>query len=136
MAHFALPSSSLRTNSTNKALYEYLVNFANFKDILPEDRTENFTYDENSCSFNIKGIAPLKIVFLEKEPFSRIKYTTEGLKRFDFFLEVTFKGSENEICESKVEMTGDMNPFILKMAQSPLQALVNTMNQKLSELKL
>ncbi len=136
MAHFALPSPSQKANSTNKALYEYLVDFANFKDILPEDRTENFSHDHESCSFNIKGIAPLKIVFLEKEPFSRIKYTTQGLKRFDFFLEVTFKGSPDEIGESKVEMTGDMNPFILKMAEAPLQNLVNTMNQKLSELKL
>jgi hypothetical protein len=136
MAHFSLPSSSQKARSTNKALYEYLVNFANFKDILPEDRTENFSYDEHSCSFNIKGIAPLKIVFLEKEPFSRIKYTTEGLKRFDFFLEVTFKGGADEVGECKVEMTGDMNPFILKMAESPLKALVNSMNQKLSELKL
>lgn len=136
MAHFSLPSPSQKAHSTNKALYEYLANFANFKDILPEDRTENFNYDKDSCSFNIKGIAPLKIVFLEKEPFSRIKYTTEGLKRFDFFLEVTFKGDADEVGECKVEMTGDMNPFILKMAESPLQALVNTMNSKLSELKL
>jgi hypothetical protein len=136
MAYFSISSPSQKAESNNKALYEYLVNFANFKDILPEDRTENFSYDEHSCSFNIKGIAPLKIVFLEKEPFSRIKYTTEGLKRFDFFLEVTFKGVQDEIGECKVEMTGDMNPFILKMAEAPLKALVNTMNQKLSELKL
>lgn len=136
MAHFALPSSTQKANSTNKALYEYLVDFANFKDILPEDRTENFSHDQESCSFNIKGIAPLKIVFLEKEPFSRIKYTTQGLKRFDFFLEVTFRGEQDEVGECKVEMTGDMNPFILKMAEAPLQNLVNTMNQKLSELKL
>ena len=136
MAHFSISSSQLRTNSSNKALYEYLVNFANFRDILPEDRTENFSFDEQSCSFNIKGIAPLKIVFLEKEPFSRIKYTTEGLKRFDFFLEVTFKGVQDEIGECKVEMTGDMNPFIFKMAEAPLKSLVNTMNQKLSELKI
>lgn len=136
MAKFAIPSPSLKATSSNKALYEYLVNFANFKEILPEDRTENFSYDADSCSFNIKGIAPLKIVFLEKEPFTRIKYTTQGLKRFDFFLEVTFKGDSNEVGECKVEMTGDMNPFILKMAESPLTALVNSMNTKLSELKI
>lgn len=136
MAHFSIPSPETKAVSENKKLYEYLVNFANFKDILPEDRTENFSYDADSCSFNIKGIAPLKIVFLEKEPYSRIKYTTQGLKRFDFFLEVTFKGKPDELGECKVEMTGDMNPFILKMAQAPLTALVNSMNQKLSQLKI
>jgi hypothetical protein len=136
MAHFSIPSPQQKAASTNKALYEFLVDFANFKDILPEDRTENFSHDKDSCSFNIKGIAPLKIVFLEKEPFSRIKYTTQGLKRFDFFLEVTFNGKPDETGECKVEMTGDMNPFILKMAEGPLKALVNTMNQKLSQLKV
>lgn len=136
MAKFSIPSPALKANSTNKVLYEYLANFANFKDILPEDRTENFSYDVDSCSFNIKGIASLKIVFLEKEPNARIKYTTQGLKRFDFFLEVTFKGGASEIGECMVEMTGDMNPFILKMAEAPLTALVNSMNKKLSELKI
>ncbi|MBK6521470.1 MAG: hypothetical protein KBG47_03205 [Bacteroidia bacterium] len=136
MAHFSIPSSETKTVSTNKELYEFLGNFANFKSILPEDRTENFSHDENSCSFNIKGIAPLKIVFAEKVPYTKIKYNSEGLKRFDFFLEVNFKGSENEVGECKVELSGDMNPFILKMAEAPLKALVNSMNQKLSELKL
>lgn len=136
MAHFSIPSSETKTVSTNKALYEFLGNFANFKSILPEDRTENFSHDGNSCSFNIKGIAPLKIVFAEKVPYTKIKYNSEGLKRFDFFLEVNFKGSENEVGECKVELSGDMNPFILKMAEAPLKALVNSMNQKLSELKL
>jgi hypothetical protein len=136
MAQFSLASTELKAVSTNKALYEYLVDFANFKDILPEDRTENFSFDNESCSFNIKGIAPLKIIFLEKEPFSRIKYTTLGLKRFDFFLEVRFSGGPDEVGNCKVEMTGDMNPFILKMAEAPLKALVNSMNLKLSQLKL
>jgi hypothetical protein len=136
MAHFSIPSSNTKAVSTNKALYEFLGDFANFKSILPEDRTENFSHDEHSCSFNIKGIAPLKIVFAEKIPYTKIKYNSEGLKRFDFFLEVNFTGKEDEVGECSVELSGDMNPFIFKMAESPLKALVNSMSQKLSELKL
>lgn len=136
MAHFSIPSPEAKAVSTNRSLYEFLSNFANFKSILPEDRTENFSFDDTSCSFNIKGIAPLKIVFAERIPYSKIKYNSEGLKRFDFCLEVNFKGDQDEIGECRVELSGDMNPFILKMAEAPLKALVNSMNQKLSELKL
>lgn len=136
MAFFSIPSSELKTSSTNKLLFNFLIDFKNFKAILPEDKADNFTCDENSCSFNIKGITPMKVVLTGKQPYHKILFNSEGLGKFNFNLEVNFIGSENEVGACRIELSGDLNPFIKSMAEKPLIALVNSMNQKLANLKL
>lgn len=136
MAFFSIPSSELKATSTNKLLFEFLTDFKNFKSILPEDKAENFSCDEHSCSFDIKGITPMKVVLAGKHPYSKILFNSEGLGKFNFNLEVNFSGSENEVGQCKIELSGDLNPFIKTMAEKPLTALVNSMNQKLAALKL
>lgn len=134
MAFFSFPSSELKTKSTNKKLFEFLTDFKNFKLILPEDKAENFNCDEHSCSFVIKGITPMKVVLAGKHPFSKILFNSEGLGKFNFNLEVNFTGAGDEIGTCKIELSGDINPFIKAMAEKPLTALVNSMNQKLAAL--
>lgn len=136
MAYFSIPSSELRVVSPNKSLFEFLTDFKNFKSILPEDKAENFTCDERSCSFDIKGITPMKVVLAAKHPYSKIMFNSEGLGKFNFNLEVNFSGSENELGTCRIELSGDLNPFIKTMAEKPLTALVNSMNEKLAALKL
>jgi hypothetical protein len=136
MAAFSIPSSELKASSSCKSLFVFLTDFKNFKSILPEDKAENFTCDENSCSFVIKGITPMKVVLVDKQPYAKILFHSDGLGKFNFNLEVNFIGEENEIGNCKIELSGDLNPFIKTMAEKPLTALVNSMNQKLSELKL
>lgn len=136
MAFFSIPSSELKASSTNKQLFEFLTDFKNFESILPEDKVDGFTCDENSCSFNIKGITPLKVVLESKIPYSKIVFNSTGLAKYNFNLEVNLKGEATEIGECKVQLSGDLNPFIKAMAEKPLTQLVNSMNQKLAGLKL
>lgn len=136
MASFTLSAESRPTASTLKNLYVFLSDFSNFKSILPEDKVENFTYDQDSCSFNIKGITPMSIRLAEKKPYEMLFFSSEGLSKFNFKLRVHFTGEAEHNGTSAVEMQGDLNPFILKMAEKSLLALVNSMNQKLSQLQI
>lgn len=136
MAFFSIPSAELKANSSNKLLFNFLTDFKNFASILPEDKAENFSCDENSCSFDIKGITHMKVVLAAKQPCSKILFNSEGLGKFNFNLEVNFKGSEEEVGECRIDLSGDLNPFIKTMAEKPLTALVNSMNEKLANLKL
>ncbi len=136
MAHFSIASAQQKAKESNTALFNFLTDFSNFKSILPEDKTDGFSYDDTSCSFNIKGITPMKVVLDEKLPFEKIRFNSQGLGKFNFNLEVFFKGAADEVGECKIELSGDMNPFIVSMAEKSLTALVNSMNQKLTDLKL
>lgn len=107
-------------------------NFNHFKHLLPEEKIENFECTDTQCSFQIKGLTKLTIKIKDKTPIQKITYQTEGLAKFVFTLHIHFIGDN----QSKVELEGDMNPFIKVMAEKPLTELVNTMSNKLSQLEL
>ncbi len=136
MGAFTLNSNTHTTQTTLKNLFEFLIDFKNFNAILPNDKIENFVFTDSQCSFNIKGITPLTVKLIEKTPFNYILFSSEGLAKFNFSLKVYFIGNENEIGQCKIDLLGDLNPFIKSMAEKALLNLVNTMALKLSELKL
>jgi hypothetical protein len=136
VAAFTIHSATHQTQSQIGTLYNFLCDFKNFQAILPEDKVENFEFSGDQCSFNIRGITPMKVRLVEKIPHESILFSTEGLAKFNFSLLVDFLGDSNQLGHCSVKLSGDLNPFIKAMAEKPLITLVNTMSLKLSELKL
>jgi hypothetical protein len=136
VAQFTILSETHTTTSPIDSLYSFLTDFKNFGSILPEDKVEQFTWTETSCSFNIKGITPMTIRLAEKEPGRFILFTSEGLAKFNFSLRVRFEGESALPGECRIELDGDLNPFIKAMAEKPLTGLVNTMSLKLASLEV
>lgn len=136
MAEFTIISEKHSTASSLKSIFEFLTDFKNFKDIMPEDKVENFEYDSQSCSFNIRGVTPLKVKLKDKQPYSLVVFESEGLAKFNFLLEAELIGNAENTGECSVKLHGDINPFIKMMAEKPLGQLVNTMSLKLSQLNL
>ena len=134
MAAFSIVSETHTTRSTVKELFDFLSDFKNFHEILPHDRVENFQYTENECSFAIKGMTPLKVTMVEKKPYDHILFSSSGVGQFKFFLKAMFSGAPETPGQCHIDLSGDMNPFITKMAERPLTALVNTMSERLSKL--
>jgi hypothetical protein len=135
LAEFTIKSEVHQTVSSLKSLFEFLEDFKNFNSILPHDKVQNFQFSENECSFHIKGITPMTIKLLEKKPYEFILFTSEGLAKFNFKLKVFLIGNAREKGQCKLELMGDLNPFIKTMAEKPLTQLVNTMSIKLSQLE-
>jgi len=133
VAAFTIVSETNKTASSLKSLYEFLIDFKNFAAILPEDKVENFQFTGDQCSFNIKGITPMTIKLIEKNPYHHILFSSEGLAKFNFSLKVSFIGDAENTGECRVDLMGDLNPFIKTMAEKSLTGLVNTMSLKLSQ---
>lgn len=136
MSAFSIHSEINSTQSKLISLFLFISDFKNFNSILPEDRIEDFKYSELECTFNIKGITSMKIKIIEKHAHDYILFASEGLANFKFNLKVFFIGEANQNGECKIELYGDLNPFIKSMAEKYLIQLVNTMSLKLSQLKL
>lgn len=136
MAKFTISSDTNKTVSSLKSLFEFLSDFKNFAAIMPEDKVDNFKYTEHECSFNIKGITPMTIKVAESKPYECIVFSSDGLAKFNFSLNVQFIGSSEATGECKVDLLGDLNPFIKTMAEKPLTNLVNAMSLKLAQLKI
>ncbi len=136
MAEFTITSDVQPTKSTLKQLYNFLIDFKNFKSILPEDKVENFEYTADSCSFTIRGITAMTIKQVNKTPFTSVKFQSEGLAKFNFILEAKFIGEAETQGQCQIELFADMNPFIKTLAEKPLKGLVDTMALRLSQLEI
>lgn len=135
MAEFTIISNTENTKATIKELFEFLIDFKNFKSILPEDKVENFEHTTDSCKFTIRGVTALTIRQISKTPYSSVKFQSEGLAKFNFILEAKFNGESGKPGQCQIELFADMNPFIKTLAEKPLTGLVNTMALKLSQLE-
>lgn len=136
MSAFTISGERLLTSSPVEKLYSFLSDFANFKSILPEDKVEDFSFEDDSCSFTIKGITAIRIRLKEKQENQSLLFESEGLAKFNFKLHVKFDGDLKNSGFCQIIMSGSMNPFIFKMAEKPLQQLVNSMGSKLSQLQI
>ncbi len=134
MAAFTIISEIHPTQASLKSLYDFLIEFENFKRILPEDKISDFQYTDQQCSFNIQGITPMTVRLVEKEEARYILFSSEGLAKFNFNLKALFTGAPQQPGTCGVELMADLNPFIKSMAEKPLTALVNTISLKLSQL--
>lgn len=133
MSYFIIKSDTLPSKSAPDKLFGFMGDFNHFKHLLPEDKIEDFTCTSDECSFSIRGITTLTIRIKEKVPVSRITFETLGLAKFVFTLHIWLDAAP-DTC--RVELEGDINPFLKMMAEKPLSELVNTMAQKLSALEL
>jgi hypothetical protein len=136
LAEFTIISNVETTKATIKELYDFLIDFRNFKSILPEDKVENFEYTADSCSFTIRGITALTVKQVSKTPYSSVKFQSEGLAKFNFILDARLIGEAEKSGHCCIELHADMNPFIKVMAEKPFAGLVNTMALKLSQLEI
>lgn len=136
MAEFTINSETHATHSNLKSLFSFLIDFRNFKSILPEDKVENFEFTTEQCSFSIKGVTPMTISLKEKHNYDYIIFVSDGLAKFNFSLKVNFIGEPEQKGQCEIDLIGDLNPFIKTMVEKQLTALVNTMSSRLSKLEL
>lgn len=136
MSAFTIVSAVNETASNIDQLFNFLSDFKNFKNILPEDKVENFQFNDNSCSFSIKGVTPMSIRMVQKKPYEFILFETDGLAKFNFSLKAMFEGAPDGKGTCHIDLTGDLNSFIQTMVEKQLHNLVNTMSLKLSKLQL
>lgn len=118
-------------NNDIKGVYNFLTDFNNFENLMPEQITE-WKSDTNSCSFVIQGMANIKLSFGEKNPYSFIKLIPEGKVPFQFALEINLSESGiNTI--AKVDVDANLNPMMAMMAKRPLENLVNIMAANIND---
>lgn len=113
-------------NKPASELYQFLSDFNNFKNIMPE-QVVDWKSTENDCSFTIKGMASLGMEFQEKIPSSLIKIKQKGKAPFDFTIDCVLDEQQPGNTKLKLAMDADLNPFLKMMAEKPLKKFLDTL---------
>ena len=117
-------------------IFQFISNFNHFKQLLPEDKVEDWQSSEKACSFKIKGMTTLGLKLGDIEKPSKIMMLSDGKVPFKFHLNVNIQEVDSENSMVHIDFEGDINPFMKMMVEKPLTNFFNMLVDKLSKLEL
>jgi hypothetical protein len=129
---FQIESKQKEVNKRPEHIYNFLSNFHHFKGLLPEDKIENWTCTETSCSFVYAGITEMSILIKKTDEPGMIHYHSahDAKFPFDLFVYIEPKG---EISNCKAVLDVHMSKTIKIIAQKPLEKFADSIIDKLEE---
>lgn len=126
-------SKPVSLNANRKTVYEFLADFNNFEQLMP-DQVTNWKSDKETCSFTIQGMTDLSLKYSLKEPSHTIMVEPEGKTPIVFDLKLNLE--VNDLDEQKtigtIEINAQLNPMMAMIAKRPLENLVEVMGEKLN----
>lgn len=122
-----LESKIGKVNSSDEKIYNFLTDFNNFKELVPEDKIKDWESTEDSCSFTVDMVGKTGFKIVEKEPFKLVKLTNLEDTQYNFFFWIQLKPvSENETAV-KLTMDVELNAMMAMMAKKPIQNFLDTL---------
>ena len=126
-----IKGKSVKINAEQQKVFEFLSNFDNFKDLMPE-QVKDWESDGESCSFNISGIGRIGMLFSKKEEPSLVEIGPKGKAPLNFSLSIKLKKEEDgTVAEGMVN--ADLNPMLAMLAKRPLENLINEITSRLQK---
>jgi len=122
-----------KIQSSQKTAYDFLTNFNNFEQFIPDDKAKDWKSDENKCSFTVNGIGGVGLEIMEREPNKLIKITGSGIAKVEFYLWIQLKELEENDTRVRLTLKADLNPMIKMVASNPLKNFLEILVTKMED---
>ena len=97
-----------------------LRNLEKVRDRVPEDKVNDFSFDQDTVSLNVPPVGELKLRICDREEPKCVKFeTVQSPVPFNVWVQVLPVDENNS--KMKVTVKAELNPFIKKMVEKPLQ---------------
>ena len=97
-----------------------LRNLEKVRDRVPEDKVQDFSFDQDTVSLNVAPVGELKLRICDREEPKCVKFeTVQSPVPFNVWVQV-LPIDENS-SKMKVTVKAELNPFIKSMVEKPLQ---------------
>ncbi|MDR1610619.1 MAG: SRPBCC family protein [Candidatus Symbiothrix sp.] len=97
-----------------------LNNLEKVKDQIPQDKIQDFSFDHDSCTFNISPVGKVRFSIVEREPNKTIKFMADQ-SPVDVYLWIQLKEVNPQDTRMKLTVRANLNPFLKPMLSGPLQ---------------
>ena len=115
-------------------IYDYISNFNNFRQLIPEDRVKDFESTVDTCRFRVEGIGQAGLRIIEKEPHKLIKISSDEETSFDLLLWIQIKELGPGDSRMKITTEVHMNPMMSAMVRKPLKNFVDTLIEQAEQI--
>jgi len=126
-------SKPVTLNTNQKKVYDFLADFNNFEQLMPE-QVINWQSDKETCSFTIEGMADIKLKYTLKNPYNTIRVEPVGKSpiTFDLTVNLEINTLDEQKTIGKITINAALNPMLAMVAKRPLENLVDVMSEKLN----
>ncbi len=119
-----------------EAVYRNLSDLRNLekvRDRVPEDKVQDFAFDEDTVSLNVAPVGELKLRICEREEPKCVKFeTVQSPVPFNVWIQVLPVTADTS--KMKVTVKTELNPFIKGMVIGPLQDGVEKIADALAQI--
>jgi hypothetical protein len=130
-----IESKKAIVNTSAEKAFNFISDFNNFKNLLPNDKISDYQSTSDSCSFNINGMANISMRIKSRVPNSKLEVISEGKNPFNFLLTILLDEKTVNTCEAVIIFDADVNPFVKMMIETPLTNFFNMLSEKLPQMK-
>ncbi|MNU79871.1 Carbon monoxide dehydrogenase subunit G (CoxG) [compost metagenome] len=128
-----LKTDSSTVNASAQKVFEFLSDSKNIEHLLPGDKISDFQSDENGCSFKAQGGIVISLLYVSKEPNTKIHMQSGDKAPFSYTLSILLKESGENSCEGHIEFEANINMFMKMMVEKPLTSLFVVMTKNLQK---
>jgi len=122
---------------SQQAVYQNISDLRNLekvRDRVPEDKVNDFAFDEDTVSLNVPPVGELKLRICEREEPKCVKFETEQ-SPVPFNVWVQVLPVTDDSCKMKVTVKAELNPFIKGMVSGPMQDGVEKIADALAQVR-
>ena len=110
-----------------------LRNLEKVRDRVPEDKVQDFSFDEDTISLNVAPVGELKLRIIERDEPKCVKFeTAQSPVPFNVWIQVL--PVTETTSKMKVTVKAELNPFIKGMVSGPLQDGVEKIADALAQI--
>ena len=125
--------SEVRTiNAPIQKVFDFICDFNNIKELLPEDKISDWKSTNDDCSFKVQNAATIPLIKESVAAPTKINIVSGDNAPFPFTLQVILT-DKGENTEGYLHFEGEINAFLKMMVVTPLTNLFNYMGKKLEE---
>ena len=130
-----IESKTGKIADSDEKVYNFLTNFNNIKNLVPDDKVKNWESSNDQCSFELEGLGNTGMKIIEKEPYKLVKIASIENSAMNFLLWIQLKKRTQNDTNIKITIEPDLNPMMLVMVQGRLQQFVDILVDQISQLK-
>ena len=111
-----------------------LTNLEKVRDRVPEDKVNDFSFDQDTVSLNVAPVGELKLRICERDEPKCVKFeTVQSPVPFNVWIQVLPVDELNS--KMKVTVKAELNPLIRSMVEKPLQDGVEKIADALAQVQ-
>ncbi len=123
-----------KSPNSDQKIFDFITNFNNFKELLPEGKVSQWESSEEQCSFHVDPVGKVGLQIIEKKPHSLIKISSiPEFSNYQFTIWIQLKQVNEGDTHIKVTIEPKVNMMLLPMIKGPLKQFVDGLVVKIEE---